>query len=125
MGLNNIMFCNRHAVKKAVVLSLALATIQRMSGAGAIIQFTAKLFKISSSSIQPITASIITGIFQLVGSGITIALIDKVGRRKLLLISSSVVVACLTLLSLYFYCLNKGKKHGIILYFIRIKERNI
>jgi len=93
---------------KAVVLSLLLATAQRLSGAGAIIQYTAKLFCISGSSVSPNTASIITGIFQLVGSGITIFLIDKVGRRKLLLVSSSVVVACLAMLTMYFYFLNKG-----------------
>lgn len=93
---------------KALILSTALATIQRMSGAGAIIQYTTKLFEISGSSVQPITASIITGVFQLIGSGVTIALIDKVGRRKLLLVSSVVVVACLSMLTLYFYYLNKG-----------------
>lgn len=90
-------------------MSLALATIQRMSGAGAIIQFTAKLFKISGSSVQPITASIITGVFQLFGSVGALVLIDKMGRRKLLLISSTVVTACLFILAIYFYYLNKGK----------------
>lgn len=101
-------FCFRQAFTKAVVLSLALATVQRLSGAGAIIQYTAKLFSISGSSVAPNTASIITGIFQLTGSGITIFLIDRVGRRILLLISSFVVVACLAMLTLYFYFLNKG-----------------
>ncbi|KAL5241838.1 hypothetical protein ACI65C_009248 [Semiaphis heraclei] len=98
----------KQAFTKAVVLSLALATVQRLSGAGAIIQYTAKLFSISGSSVAPNTASIITGIFQLTGSGITIFLIDRVGRRILLLISSFVVVACLAMLTLYFYFLNKG-----------------
>lgn len=102
---------------KAIVLSIALATIQRMSGAGAIIQFTAKLFKISGSSVEPITASIITGIFQLIGSGVAIFLIDKVGRRKLLLISSAVVVGCLSLLTWYFYVLTKGKPKPNVNYF--------
>ncbi|KAE9534532.1 hypothetical protein AGLY_008622 [Aphis glycines] len=96
------------AFVKAVVLSLGLATAQRLSGAGAIIQYTAKLFSIAGSSVAPNTASIITGIFQLLGSGITIFLVDRVGRRKLLLVSSSVVVGCLAMLTLYFYFLNKG-----------------
>lgn len=98
----------RRAFVKAVVLSLGLATAQRLSGAGAIIQYTAKLFSISGSSVAPGTASIITGIFQLLGSGITIFLVDRVGRRRLLLVSSSVVVGCLAVLTLYFYFLNKG-----------------
>lgn len=98
----------RRAFVKAIGLSLALATVQRISGAGAIIQFTAKLFKISGSSVEPITASIITGVFQLVGSAVAIGLVDRVGRRKLLLISSTVVVQCLIMLTLYFYYLNKG-----------------
>ncbi|XP_025205479.1 facilitated trehalose transporter Tret1-like [Melanaphis sacchari] len=96
------------AFVKAIVLSLALATVQRMSGAGAIIQYTTKLFSISGSSVAPSTASIITGIFQLIGSGLTIFLIDIIGRRRLLLISSSVVVTCLALLTMYFYFLNNG-----------------
>lgn len=89
-------------------MSLALATVQRMTGAGAIIQFTSKLFQISGSTVQANTASIITGIFQLAGSGVSIALIDKVGRRKLLLISSLVVAVCLTMLTVYFYYLTTG-----------------
>lgn len=89
-------------------MSLALATVQRMTGAGAIIQFTSKLFQISGSTVQANTASIITGIFQLAGSGVSIALIDKVGRRKLLLISSLVVAVCLTMLTIYFYYLTTG-----------------
>lgn len=93
---------------KALVLSLVLATIQRLSGAGAIIQYTAKLFQISGSSVQPITASIIVGIFQLFGSGVALFLIDRVGRRKLLLVSSTVVVACLSSLTLYFYFYTRG-----------------
>jgi len=93
---------------KAVILSFTLATIQRMSGAGAIVQFTAKLFQISGSSVEPITASIITGIFQLAGSGVAIFLIDNVGRRKLLLVSSTVVVVCLSSLTIYFYYLTRG-----------------
>ncbi|XP_026808278.1 facilitated trehalose transporter Tret1-like [Rhopalosiphum maidis] len=98
----------KRAFVKAVVLSFGLATTQRLSGAGAIIQYTSKLFSISGSSVAPNTASIITGIFQLIGSGITIFLIDRVGRRRLLLVSSSVVVACLAMLTMYFYFLNKG-----------------
>uniref|UniRef100_A0A2S2NDY1 Facilitated trehalose transporter Tret1 n=1 Tax=Schizaphis graminum TaxID=13262 RepID=A0A2S2NDY1_SCHGA len=98
----------KRAFVKAVILSVGLATVQRLSGAGAIIQYTSKLFSISGSSVSPNTASIITGIFQLMGSGITIFLIDRVGRRRLLLVSSSVVVACLAMLTMYFYFLNKG-----------------
>jgi len=89
-------------------VSLALATAQRMSGAGAVVQFTATLFKISGSSVEPITASIIAGVFQLIGSAVACVLVDRVGRRKLLLTSSFAVVHCLTVLTGYFYCLDKG-----------------
>ncbi|XP_050436606.1 facilitated trehalose transporter Tret1-like [Adelges cooleyi] len=101
-------FYSKRIYAKAIVLSIALVTIQRLSGAGAIIQYIVKLFKISGSSIEPSTASIITGTFQVLASGASILLVDRVGRRKLLLASSSVVVVCLAMLTLYFYCLKIG-----------------
>ncbi|XP_050534181.1 facilitated trehalose transporter Tret1-like isoform X2 [Daktulosphaira vitifoliae] len=100
----NIRLVNR----KALALSFALVCIQRASGAGAIIQYTGKLFLLSDSSVKPATASIITGIFQVIASGASILLIDKVGRRRLLMISSSAVIICLALLASYFYFLEAG-----------------
>ncbi|XP_060854794.1 facilitated trehalose transporter Tret1-like isoform X1 [Rhopalosiphum padi] len=93
---------NKKFLAKVTMISFGLVFVQRMSGAGGVIQYSSTLFKISGSTIEPNTACIIVGTFQLVASGVSFMFVDKVGRRTLLLISSAVITMCLVLLILYF-----------------------
>ncbi|KAL5241839.1 hypothetical protein ACI65C_009249 [Semiaphis heraclei] len=93
---------NKKFLTRVTIISFGLVLVQRMSGAGGVIQYSSTLFKISGSTIDPNTACIIVGTFQLVASGVSFLFIDKVGRRTLLLISSAVITACLVLLVAYF-----------------------
>ncbi|XP_015379707.1 PREDICTED: facilitated trehalose transporter Tret1-like [Diuraphis noxia] len=93
---------NKKFLTRVTVISFGLVLVQRMSGAGGVIQYSSTLFKISGSTIDPNTACIIVGTFQLIASGVSFLFIDKVGRRTLLLISSAIITACLVLLVAYF-----------------------
>ncbi|XP_027849148.2 facilitated trehalose transporter Tret1-like [Aphis gossypii] len=93
---------NKNFLMKVTIISFGLVFVQRMTGAGGVIQYSSTLFKMSGSTVDPSTACIIVGTFQLVASGVSFLLIDKVGRRTLLLISSAVITTCLVLLIFYF-----------------------
>lgn len=90
------------------MVSFGLVMAQRLSGAGGVIQYSNTLFKLSGTAIKSGTACIIVGAFQVAASGVSFLLIDKVGRRTLLLISSGFVTACLILLIVYFGLLERG-----------------
>lgn len=98
------------------VISFGLVFVQRMTGAGGVIQYSPTLFKMSGSTIDPGTACIIVGTFQLVASGVSFLLIDKVGRRTLLLISSAVITMCLVLLIFYFSIIENGEYNLLYCY---------
>ncbi|XP_060865760.1 facilitated trehalose transporter Tret1-like [Metopolophium dirhodum] len=98
---------NKKFLAKVTIISFGLVLVQRMSGAGGVIQYSSTLFKMSGSTIDPNTACIIVGTFQLVASGVSFLLVDKVGRRTLLLTSSAVITACLVLLVVYFSLIEK------------------
>ncbi|XP_025417244.1 facilitated trehalose transporter Tret1-like isoform X2 [Sipha flava] len=93
---------------KVIFITFGLVFAQRMSGAGAIIQYSDSLFEMSASNIPPDAACVIIGVFQLAGSGLSFFLIDKIGRRTLLLISSGVITICLMMLTIYFKLSNSG-----------------
>lgn len=93
---------------RVLMVSFGLVMAQRLSGAGGVIQYSNTLFKLSGAAIESSTACIIVGAFQLAASGISFLLIDKVGRRTLLLISSGFVTTCLILLIFYFGLLERG-----------------
>lgn len=93
---------------KVIFITFGLVITQRMSGAGPIIQYSDSLFEMSASNIPPNIACVIIGVFQLIGSGLSFYLIDKVGRRTLLLISSGVITICLMMITIYFKLSNSG-----------------
>ncbi|XP_069693151.1 facilitated trehalose transporter Tret1-like [Periplaneta americana] len=88
---------------RALIVSLGLMTFQQMSGVNAVIFYSGKIFEASGSSMSPTTASIVIGIVQVLATYVSSLLIDRAGRRILLLISSSVMGLCLSILALYFY----------------------
>lgn len=89
-------------------LSFGLVLAQRMSGAGGIIQYLGVLFDMAGMAFDSNVLCIVVGTFQLTASGAAFLLVDKVGRRTLLLVSSAVVTVCLVLLAVYFDWLITG-----------------
>lgn len=61
------------------------------------------IFEISGSSLSPDMGSIIIGVIQVIGSYMSTILIDRLGRRSLLLISTLGSSFCLLILALYCY----------------------
>jgi len=99
----------RKFLARVTIIAFGLVLVQRMSGAGGVIQYSSSLFKISGTTIDPNTACIIVGAFQLAASGLSFLFVDKVGRRTLLLISSAIVITCLVFLVAYFSLVENGE----------------
>lgn len=101
-------FVFRRYLVRVSIVTFGLILVQRLSGAGGVIQYSATLFQLSGIPFNANVACIVLGAFQLAASGASLLLVDRVGRRTLLLVSSAVVTVCIALLIVYFKLLATG-----------------
>ncbi|XP_067007206.1 facilitated trehalose transporter Tret1 [Anabrus simplex] len=90
-------------VKRALVISLGLMTFQQLSGINAVIFYSGKIYANVGGRLPPNTAAIIIGLVQVFATAASTQLVDRAGRRVLLLASGGVMALCQGLLGLYFY----------------------
>ncbi|KAJ2941557.1 hypothetical protein O0L34_g14609 [Tuta absoluta] len=87
---------------KAFYISCALVFFQQFSGINAVLFYMGTIFKAAGSSLDPSIATIIIGAVQVVASLITPLVVDRLGRKILLLISTCGTTIGLGLLGMYF-----------------------
>ncbi|XP_037089041.1 facilitated trehalose transporter Tret1-2 homolog [Pollicipes pollicipes] len=88
---------------RALAISLALMFFQQMSGINAVIFYSVSIFKIAGSSIDGNLCSVVVGLVNFGATFIANVMIDRLGRKVLLYISSSLMVASLAVLGAFFY----------------------
>jgi len=92
--------------KKGLMVAFGLMIFQQLSGINAVIFFTTSIFEAAGSELEASTATIIVGVIQVVVTFISTLVVDRLGRRLLLMISDSVMAICTLLLGVFFYLLN-------------------
>lgn len=85
-----------------------MLAVTQFSGCFALTGYAATIFKESGSMINPHLSSIIVGVFQLIGSILASSLIDRLGRRFLLLVSCAGSALSLFLTGIYSYLHSTG-----------------
>lgn len=86
----------------ALIISLALMLFQQFSGINAVIFYAQSIFEAAGSTLDPALCTIIVGVVQVVMTVASALLIEKAGRRILLLQSSVMMGLCLIMLGVYF-----------------------
>ncbi|XP_015604212.1 facilitated trehalose transporter Tret1 [Cephus cinctus] len=97
----SIMDLKNHV--KAMIIALGLSIFQQLSGINAVIFYSQTIFAAAETNISSILCSVIIGIVQVVATCGSSFFIDHAGRKVLLLLSSTVMAACLFVLSAYFH----------------------
>lgn len=92
----------RSYVVKALIISFALMFFQQFSGINIIILYCTDIFKMSSISLDANTATILVGGFQMISTFLASLMIDRLGRRCLLIISTTIITLSNILLAIYF-----------------------
>ncbi|XP_034837919.1 facilitated trehalose transporter Tret1-like isoform X1 [Maniola hyperantus] len=87
----------------AVLISLGLMIFQQLSGINAVIFYASELFIMAGSTLDKGMCSIIIGVVNFVSTFIATAIIDRLGRKMLLYISSISMITTLTVLGSYLY----------------------
>jgi SP family galactose:H+ symporter-like MFS transporter len=92
-------------VKPALIIGVALAVFQQVTGINTVIYYAPKIFQFAgvTSSSAAIFATLLVGIVNVVFTVVAILLLDRVGRRPLLLVGLAGMVSSLVLLGVSFY----------------------
>ncbi|XP_071912707.1 sugar transporter ERD6-like 6 [Coffea arabica] len=85
-----------------LMLGIGLLVLQQLSGINGVLFYSSNIFKSAGISSSK-AATFGLGAIQVVATGISVSLIDKAGRRVLLLVSSSVTTASCLLVAIAFY----------------------
>lgn len=76
--------------RKALFITLTLGILQQGSGIIAVTFFATTIFQLAGSSIEPNIATIIIGVTQIFSSTLTPFFVERIGRRILLIYSTTV-----------------------------------
>jgi len=95
------------------LLMIALMLFQQFSGINAVIFYTSDIFESAGSDLSNSLSTIIVGIVQFIATCSSIFMIDKAGRKILLLVSSSVMCVSLVVLGVFFQLKDNGKADGL------------
>lgn len=88
--------------RKAMLASFGMMFFQQASGVNAVIFYTVMIFQAAGSSMPSELSSILVALVQLVMSGVAALIVDRAGRKPLLMISTSVMSVSLIALGYYF-----------------------
>ncbi|KAJ2944156.1 hypothetical protein O0L34_g18127 [Tuta absoluta] len=103
---NNVSFLRSITKKtalKALLICYALMLFQQLSGINAVLFNTSTIFGSSGAAIEAEIATIIIGVIQVVATFISSIVVDRLGRRILLMFSALVMCLCLTALGVFFF----------------------
>lgn len=92
----------RPATKRALFIIIGLMFFLQLSGINIVIFYTASIFEAANTGLEAELATIIVGVMQVLATFVASMIVDKVGRRVLLLISVSVMAFCKCLLGVFF-----------------------
>jgi SP family galactose:H+ symporter-like MFS transporter len=92
-------------VKPALIIGVALAIFQQVTGINTVIYYAPKIFQFAgvSSSSAAIFSTLLVGVVNVAFTVVAIFLLDRVGRRPLLLMGLAGMVSSLALLGFSFY----------------------
>lgn len=92
------------AARGALVLGCGLMLVQQFSGINTVMYYAATIYEMSHfNEVTAVWLSGFTALAQVVGIGLSIYLVDRMGRRTLVLTSLALVTVCLFFLGLSFY----------------------
>lgn len=95
--------------RKAMWISLGVFTVQQYCGSAAIVAYAEEIFKQAEGHILPYQESIILGCVQVATCVLSVILVDRVGRKPLLLLSALGVGLMNGTIGTYFYFLKSDK----------------
>lgn len=92
---------------KSLTIVMGIGSCINLSGISVIKTYASQIFEEMGSEIKPSETVILMGIISLISSTVSSSIVDKFGRRPLLLISTTGVTICNFIVASYFYSQTK------------------
>jgi len=87
--------CGTRSIRMALIISCVLSGVQQFSGINAVMQYSGDMFSTAGFS-NVFLANVLVGTFNVLGVLVAVPLMDRLGRRVLLLLSSAIMfVSCI------------------------------
>ncbi|KAG5675606.1 hypothetical protein PVAND_005498 [Polypedilum vanderplanki] len=96
------LFSNKGNIK-ALIISSGLLTFQQLSGINVVLFYCQSIFEKAGSSLEPAVATIIVGAVMVFASGCTPLVVERLGRKLILLFSAAGMSISLGLLGAFFF----------------------
>ncbi|XP_069687041.1 facilitated trehalose transporter Tret1-2 homolog [Periplaneta americana] len=90
--------------RRALIISIVLVTNLQFSGVVPLLSYTVLIFNEAGSTLSPNVSTIIVGALQIIGSLLATVLVDRAGRKVLLIVSNVCMALCLGAIGGYFFC---------------------
>ena len=103
---------------KPLIIALMLMLGQQLSGVNAVIFFSVTIFNAAKTEMSSLIENVIVGGVQVVATAIAAILIDRLGRRVLLLSSALIMICSLYGLGLYFWMLQNDPNEAAAISFL-------
>ena len=91
------------AASRGLIIAFGLMFFQQLSGVNAIIFYAGRIFESAGSAMSPQISTIIVGVIQCIAVFVSTIVVDKLGRRILLLVSELFMCITTLILGVYFY----------------------
>lgn len=88
---------------KALIICCGLISFQQLSGINVILFYSQTIFAKTGSSMSPAISTILVGIVQVLASGATPLIVDRLGRKPILLVSAGGMCLAHALMGTFFY----------------------
>lgn len=88
---------------KALIICAGLISFQQLSGINVILFYSQTIFAKTGSTMSPAISTILVGIVQVLASGATPLIVDRLGRKPILLVSAGGMCLAHATMGLYFY----------------------
>ncbi|XP_037811299.1 facilitated trehalose transporter Tret1 isoform X1 [Lucilia sericata] len=102
--------------RKAFIISALLLAFQQLSGNTAVLFNTQTIFATANTGVDAAIGAIIIGIVQVVASALTPLMVDRLGRKIILLTCSGIMCIVLFALGAYFYIELNGQDTSDIMW---------
>lgn len=93
---------------RGLIIGYGLMLFQQFSGVNAIIFYASTIFEAAGSTMAPEVSTIIVGVMQVVAVFVSSLIVDKLGRRLLLLVSVVFMFLTTLIMGFYFYFKSNG-----------------
>lgn len=107
---NTLQAFYRKSSKKAIFIAFGLMFFQQLSGINAVIFYTNAIFTDANVELKPQYATILIGVIQVIATLGSTLVVDRVGRKILLMASFSLMALCTLSLGIFYAVKGKNEE---------------